>query len=94
MSVLSRLRPKIVRILKKHKVRRAGIFGSFARGEQKKRSDVDILVEAPKGTGLLGLARMELDLESAIGRKVDLLTYRSIHPLLKRRILSEEVPIL
>jgi hypothetical protein len=94
MSEFSRLKSKILRILRKHHVRRAGIFGSFARGEQKKKSDVDILVEAPSGTGLFGLARLELDLESATGRKVDLLTYRSIHPLLKRRILSEEVSLL
>jgi predicted nucleotidyltransferase len=94
MDSLSRLKPAIVRILRKHKVRHAGIFGSFARGEQGKKSDVDILVEAPSGTGLFGLARMELELESAIGRKADVITYRSIHPLLRRRILSEEVPLI
>ncbi|MFH1095660.1 MAG: nucleotidyltransferase family protein [Candidatus Micrarchaeota archaeon] len=94
MNEISCLKPRILRILKKHGVKRAGIFGSFARGEQKKGSDVDVLIEAPGGIGLFGLARIELDLESATGRKVDLLTYRSIHPLLRRRILSEEVLFL
>src|SRR3989338_361219 len=45
LNVLTGLKSKILDILKKHNVIRAGIFGSFARGEQKKNSDIDILIE-------------------------------------------------
>ena len=49
---LEKIKPKIVRILKKYGVKKAGIFGSYARGEQKKRSDIDILIQPTKGMGL------------------------------------------
>jgi len=84
---------KIIPILKRHGAARAGIFGSYARGEQGKNSDIDILIKPPKGIGF-GLAGIELELEGKLGKKVDLLTYKGIHPLLKKRILSEEVRIL
>ena len=90
---IRRLQKKIIPILKKNKVVRAGIFGSYARGESKKKSDIDILVQAPKGMGF-GFARIELELEKELKKKVDLVTYNSIHPLLRKRILHEEVKIL
>jgi len=90
---LRKLQQKIVPILKSNNVARAGIFGSYARGEAKKNSDVDILIHPPKGIGF-GFAGIELELEKKLKKKVDLLTYNSIHPLLKSRILKEEVKIL
>ena len=45
---IKKMKPTIVRILKKNGVIRAGIFGSYARGEQKKKSDIDILIKPPK----------------------------------------------
>ena len=89
---INKLKAKIKPILKKNKIARAGIFGSYARGEAKKNSDIDILIEF-KG-GLLSLVRLERDLERNLRKKVDLLTYNGISPLLKKRILKEEVKIL
>lgn len=89
---LKTLKPKIIRILKKKGIKRAGIFGSFARGEQKKNSDIDILISF--NGSLLGLVRIERELEGNLGIKVDLLTYSGINPLLKKRILNEEVRII
>ncbi len=94
MSELSRLKPKILRILRKHRVKRAGIFGSFARGEQKKRSDVDILVETRKGTSLFDFIGIKLELEDSLGKRVDLVQYGAIKPLLRERILADEVRLL
>ena len=88
-----RLKKKIVSILKRNDVVKAGIFGSYARGEAKKRSDIDILIRPPRGIGF-GFAGIELELEKKLNKKVDLLTYNSIHPLLKERILKEEIRIL
>jgi len=90
---LKKLKPRIVKILKKHKIARAGIFGSYARGEQKKNSDIDILVKTSKPLGF-AFIKIQFDLEKTLRRKVDLLTYRAIHPLLKERILKEEIRIL
>ena len=42
---LNKMKPKIVKVLKKHGIKKAGVFGSYARGEQKKKSDVDILIK-------------------------------------------------
>ena len=90
---LNKMKPKIIRILRKHGVRKAGIFGSYVRGEQKKNSDIDILIQPPKGIGF-GFVRIQLDLENKLKKKVDLLSYKAIHPLLKERILKEEIRIL
>ncbi|MBI3050838.1 nucleotidyltransferase family protein [Candidatus Woesearchaeota archaeon] len=84
---------QIVFILKKNGVTKASVFGSYARGDATKNSDVDILIEPPKGIGL-GFVGIKLELEKKIGRKVDLLTYNSIHPYLKKYILADEVRII
>ena len=90
---LRKLQQKIVPILKSNKVTKAGIFGSYARGEAKRKSDIDIVIQPPKGIGFQ-FAGIELELERKLKKKVDLLTYNSIHPLLKNRILKEEGKIL
>ncbi len=84
----------IVPILKKNDVVQAGIFGSYAHGKQKKKSDVDILIQYNKSKSLFDLVRLEAELEKKLKKKVDLLTYKSIHPLIKERVLNEEVRIL
>ena len=76
-----------------YKIKRAGIFGSYATGEQKKNSDIDILIKPAKHMGL-EFVGLQLELQDKLKKKVDLITYKSIHPLLKERILNEEVKIL
>ena len=82
-------------VSKKYKVREIGIFGSFVRGEQKKRSDIDILVEfADKDIpGLLKLSEMERYLQRLLKKKVDLVIKSGIRPELKKGILKEVVYI-
>ena len=89
---ISKIAPKIRKILKKHYIAKAGIFGSYARGEAKKNSDIDILIEF--SGSLLDLVRLENELKRILKKRVDLLTYRAIHPLLKERILNEEIRII
>ncbi len=84
----------IVGILRKNGVEKAGVFGSFTRGEAREKSDIDILVKLKKGRSLLDLAGLELQLEKKLGRKIDLLTYDSLHPLLRKKILKDEVKLL
>lgn len=89
-----RLIQQIREILARYGVTHAGIFGSFARGEADETSDVDLLVEVPRGTTLLDMAGLGIELEEALGRSVDLVTYESIHPRMRERILRDEVGIL
>ena len=81
-------------LLKKYGVAKAGIFGSYARGEETKKSDVDIVVKIRGNKSLLDIVRLQLQLKEKLGKNVDLLEYAEIHPYLKKRILSEEVRIL
>jgi len=91
---LEDIKCKIVPILKRYDVKRAALFGSFVRGEQREDSDIDILVEFKDGKSLLDLAGLKIELEEALGRKVDVLTYNSLHPLLRDKILQEQKVIL
>jgi len=68
-----------------------GIFGSYAKGKQKKKSDVDILVEFKKTPGLLKFLEIELFLEKMLGTKVDLFTIKSLRPEFRNSILKEVV---
>ncbi|MFH1358510.1 MAG: nucleotidyltransferase family protein [archaeon] len=90
---IKKLIPKIVKILKKYKIKKAGIFGSYVRGEQKKNSDIDIIVEYPKGMGF-GFFGIEFELEKKLGKKVDLVTYKYLSPYIRDRVLSQEVRII
>lgn len=91
---LKQLKPKIVRILKAHGIKKAGIFGSYARGEAKKKSDIDILVKVPKKVDLYDFIGIKQELEEDLMRKVDLITYKGIRPELKEKILHDEVKII
>jgi hypothetical protein len=92
---IEELKEKLLPILRKHGVSRAGLFGSVARGEAQEDSDVDVLVEIrKKHFSLLDFVRVENELGEALGRKVDLVEYAAIHPMLKDRILKEELKIL
>lgn len=84
------IKKQIVSILRRQGVTKAALFGSAARGEMKKRSDIDILIKLSGKKSLLDLVRIQFMLEDKLGKKVDLLTYNSIHPLLKDIILREQ----
>ena len=90
---LKKLKPKIVRILKKHGIKKAGIFGSYARGEQKKNSDIDILVQPRKGMGF-EFAGIEIELSEELGMRVDLVSYNGLSPYIKEKVLKQEVKII
>ena len=91
---LKKLQEIAVPILKKAGVTRSSVFGSVARGDERNDSDVDILIEFRGKKTLFDLVELQQSLESALGREVDLITRRSIHPPLKEIIEKEEVSIL
>ena len=91
---IDKIKKKILPVLKAYKVTKAGIFGSYARGEQKNNSDIDILIRIHNDAGLLEIIGLKLDLEKLIKRKVDLVEYETIRKELKKQILNDEVRIL
>ena len=76
------------KIKKKYKVKEIGVFGSYIKGEQKEKSDLDILVEFEEPVSLLELVRVENYLSELLGIKVDLVPKKDVRPELKERILN------
>lgn len=88
------IKEKIKPVLEEYKVKKAGIFGSIARGEERENSDVDILVEIDDDISLLDFVGLKLALEEILCKKVDLGEYSTIKPLIKEQILNEQIVIL
>ncbi len=85
------IKRKILPTLMQFDVVKASVFGSQVRGEATSTSDLDLLVEFSGKKSLFDLVNLKLALEELLRCKVDVLTYNSIHPLIKDTILSEEV---
>lgn len=81
-------------ILRHYDVRRAGVFGSYARGDANSENDLDLLVELPSGSSLFDLVGLEQALSDELTLKVEATTYRGLHPLLRDRVLQDEIRIL
>ena len=78
-------------LAERFKVKEIGIFGSYVRGEQKEKSDVDILVSFYEPISLLKLVSLENFLTDLTGVKVDIVPKEDIRPELKERILGEVI---
>lgn len=91
---LEEIKNKTIPILKEAGVTQSSIFGSYVRGENRDESDIDFLIEVPRGTGLFAFSNLKQKLEQSLNKNVDLVTYKSIHPKLRDKILSEQVRIL
>ena len=79
-------RARLISVLRQHGVRRAGVFGSFARGEQTPTSDVDLLIEPDATATLFTLAGLEMALEEVLGRPVDLITFNALETSARQRL--------
>ena len=91
---ISEIKKKAVPILHIYGAKRAGVFGSVARGENRPDSDIDILVEIPRPYGLFEFLEIRNRLEDALGKKVDLVDYGAIKARIKKNIIKEQVRIL
>jgi uncharacterized protein len=75
-----RKRRKLVAAAAAHDVTNLRVFGSVARGEDRPDSDLDLLADLPPGMGLLGLGRVQADLEAILGSRVDLVPAGDLKP--------------
>jgi uncharacterized protein len=91
---IEEIKNKINPILKKNDIKKAAIFGSYARGEQTKKSDIDILIEyRDDDKSLFDLIGLQMELEEKVKKKVDLGEYSTIRPRIKEKILKEQICI-
>lgn len=89
MTILPFDTKRLIEICRQNDVSKVGVFGSVARGESNDQSDIDLLVEFSRRKSLLAMVKMERELTTALGRKVDLLTEAAISPYLRERILGD-----
>lgn len=92
-SCISVLRKHLPELRERYGVRSLGIFGSHVRGEQRKRSDLDILVEFDSAPTLFGFIDLRDYLTDLLGVKVDLVMKSALKPAIGRHILAEVVPV-
>lgn len=91
--LLAEKRDTILRIAEKHGARNVRVFGSVARGDDDSDSDVDLLVRFDPDRSLLDHAGLWLELQDALGCKVDVVSDRGLKPRIRERILREAVTL-
>jgi predicted nucleotidyltransferase len=79
--------------LRAKNIRRAAVFGSFARGEETEQSDLDLLIEA-EGLTLFDVLQMEEDLGRLTNRKIDIVEYRAVKPALQKHVFAKTVELV
>ena len=84
---------EVRRLGERYGVRNIRVFGSFARGDARPGSDVDLLVEFVGSQSGFDFARFGDAVEELLGRKVDVVTEKSLPPLIRDRVLSQAVPL-
>lgn len=89
--VLAELRELQPELKKRYPIRAIGVFGSYARGEQRDDSDLDVLVDLGQGMTLIDLVGLQLAIGEALGLRVDLAVKDALKPRIEKRILAEAV---
>jgi predicted nucleotidyltransferase len=90
-EILNTLRARLPELRERYGVASLGVFGSYVRGEQRPRSDLDILVEFERAPTLFRLVDLQDEIRGLAGVKVDLVIKRTLKPAIGRHILSEVV---
>ena len=91
---VEQIKELILPILRRHGVSKAALFGSVVREELHGNSDIDLLVQIEEDISLLDFVGLKLELEDTLNRKVDLVEYDTIKPLIRDHILQQLEPIL
>ncbi len=94
MAITEKQKTIIKNVTQKFQPKLIGVFGSYARGDQNKDSDLDILIDFKEKINLLELIGLEQELSELLEIKVDLITQKSLHPPLKPLIEKDLIRIL
>jgi len=92
MGQIESIKNLISPILKDNDVEFAGVFGSYARGENRPESDIDILVRFSEPKSLFDLVGLEIELSEKLGRKVEIISEKYLHPYLHSQV-SEDLKV-
>ncbi len=92
-EIIDSLRKVLPELRERYGIRTLGLFGSYARGAARRRSDVDLLVEFERAPSLFRFVELEQHLSDLLGVKVDLVMKSALKPAIGRRILSEVLPV-
>ncbi len=94
MKDLEKYQQLILPVLKRYFIKRAAIFGSFAKGNTNINSDVDLLIEPEKDFTIFKMLKLEEEFSELIKRKVDLVEYSALKPSIRKEVLSSAITIL
>jgi predicted nucleotidyltransferase len=92
-EAIARLRTEMPRLSRDYGVQSMSLFGSYVRGEQNPKSDLDILVEFSRTPGMLKFMDLEYDLSKLLGVPVDLVHRKALKPAIGKRALQQAIPI-
>ena len=81
-------------ILVKYGIKKAELFGASVRGDYRPDSDVDILIEFPPEAGLFFVGKLYGDLKDTLGKEVDLVSYKAVHPYIRKYVFEHTYPII
>jgi len=92
-DILDALRPVLPDLQRRYRARSLGVFGSYVRSEQRRRSDVDVLVEFEEDAtrSLFDFVGLQKELADLLGAKVDLVEKKGLKPYIGKRVLGEVV---
>jgi len=93
LEILKSRRKEILNVAAKFGAHDVRVFGSVARGESRRDSDVDFLVEMEQGRSLLDLIGLEDELGELLHRPVDVITVHGVSPYISKQVLSEAVAL-
>jgi len=92
-QALHKHRDAVLRIAREVGAENVRIFGSVLSGEDQEGSDLDLLVDVPRGTTLLDMARLQAALEDELGVSVDVLTAGDLPSSFRHQVLEEAIPL-
>jgi uncharacterized protein len=90
---LTAQRDRILAIAAKHGASNVRVIGSVARGDAGPESDFDLLVHFRPGTSLMDHARLIIELEEALGRRVDVADDEGLRPRVRANVMADAVPL-
>ena len=96
MSIATKLqsnRDDVLRIAAQYGARNLRIFGSVARGDSDRNSDLDLLVDMETGRSLFDMGGLLMELQDMLGCKVDVVSEKGLSPRIRERVLGEAVPL-